>query len=119
MTDIQKGQVEKSEVFDLLELRVGTITAIELEPSARKTSYRLTIDFGKFGKKTSVGRFTQHSIEELIGKQVVGVLNFPPVQMGDTLSEVLILGAQFPKTDSGEATILTPLIPVKIGGKIF
>lgn len=114
-----KEQVEKQDSFDLLELRVGKIIEVELEPQARKPSYRLVIDFGKFGKKVSVGRFTQHSTHELLGKSVVGVLNFPPIEMADVRSEVLILGAQFPKADSGEATILTPLNDVKIGGKIF
>ena len=79
----------------------------------------MEVDFGKFGRKTSVGRFTHHSPEALIGKLVVGVLNFPTRAIGNVTSEVLILGTQYPKADSGEATLLTPIADSKIGGKIF
>jgi tRNA-binding protein len=50
---------------------------------------------------------------------VLGVLNFEPRQIGDTTSEVLVLGVQYPKADSGEATIITPILDAKIGGKLF
>ena len=79
----------------------------------------MTIDFGKFGKRTSVGRFTKHSIEEIKGKKVLGILNFEPKMIGNVLSEVLILGVQFPKVDSGEATFIIPMADAKIGGKLF
>ena len=79
----------------------------------------MRIDFGKFGIKTSIGRFTQHSAEEIKGKLVLGVLNFPPRQIGEVLSEVLILGVQYPKAESGEATFITPFAEAKIGGKLF
>jgi tRNA-binding protein len=79
----------------------------------------LKIDFGKFGIKTSVGRFTNHPAEELLGKLVLGVLNFEARYVGNILSEVLILGVQFPKAESGEATFLTPAAEAKIGGKVF
>lgn len=114
-----KEIVSKEETFDKLEIRLGRVIKIEDEPTAHKKSYKLTVDFGKYGQKVSVGRFTQHSIEDLKDKLVVGVLNFGDRQMGDTLSEVLILGVQYPKTDSGEATILTPLKDAKVGGKVF
>ncbi|RAM47938.1 MAG: tRNA-binding protein [Hapalosiphonaceae cyanobacterium JJU2] len=114
-----KFTVSKEETFDKLEIRVGRILSVELETSAPKNSYKLEIDFGKFGKKISVGRFTQHSEEELKGKLVVAVLNFEPRHIGNTLSEVLVLGVQYPKADSGEATIITPLAETKIGGKLF
>jgi tRNA-binding protein len=79
----------------------------------------MKVDFGKFGIRTSVGRFTQHAPDDLKDKLVLGVLNFEPRQIGDTLSEVLILGVQYPKADSGEATFITPATQAKIGGKLF
>lgn len=79
----------------------------------------MKVDFGKFGIKTSVGRFTKHTKEEILNKLVIGVINFEPRQIGDTLSEVLILGVQYPKADSGDATFITPMADAKIGGKLF
>jgi tRNA-binding protein len=114
-----KQTVSKEETFDKLEIRLGRILSVEIETSAPKKAYKLEIDFGKFGKKVSVGRFTQHSPEELKGKLVLGVLNFEIRQIGDINSEVLVLGVQYPKVDSGEATIITPLAEAKIGGKLF
>jgi tRNA-binding protein len=114
-----KGTVNKENTFDQLEMRLGKIISAELEPTAPKKAYKLLIDFGKFGQKISVGRFTQHSEEELRGKLVLGVLNFEPRQIGNVTSEVLVLGVQYPKADSGEATIITPLAEAKIGGKLF
>lgn len=115
----EKPVVSKEETFDKLEIRLGRVIGIEEEPKAPKKAYRLKIDFGKFGIKTSVGRFTQHSPEEILNKLVLGVLNFEPRQIGDTTSEVLILGVQYPKADSGEATMITPVADAKIGGKLF
>lgn len=114
-----KPLVVKEDTFDKLEIRLGQIIDIQPEPSAPKAAYRLTVDFGKFGRRVSVGRFTKHAIEELKGRKVLGVLNFAPRQIGDVVSEVLILGVQYPKADSGEATPLVPLADAKIGGKLF
>lgn len=119
MAKSEKAIVLKSDTLDQLELRVGRVITAELEASALKRSYRIEIDFGKFGKRTSVGRFTEHQAEDLIGKQVVGVLNLGEVEIGDVKSQVLILGSQFPKAASGEATILTTLTDVKIGSRVF
>ena len=115
----EKQIVSKEDTFDKLEIRLGRIISVEEEPSAPKKSYRLKIDFGKFGIKTSIGRFTQHPPEEIKGKLVLGILNFPPRQIGDTTSEVLTLGVQYPKAESGEATFITPFAEAKIGGKLF
>lgn len=115
----EKTVVSKEETFDKLEIRVGRVINVEEEPMAPKKAYRLKIDFGKFGIKTSVGRFTCHPPEEILNRLVLGVLNFEPRQIGETLSEVLILGVQYPKMDSGEATFITPLADAKIGGKLF
>ena len=119
MATDRKPIVAKEDSFDALEIRLGRILEVELEPTAPKRSYRLKVDFGKFGIKTSVGRFTMQPPEALIGKQVLGVLNFEPRQVGEVRSEVLILGVQYPKADSGEALIVTPAIEAKIGGKLF
>jgi tRNA-binding protein len=118
MTDL-KPLVLKDSSFDRLDIRLGRIIEAELEPSAPKPSYRMVIDFGKFGHKVSVGRYTKQPASELIGQQVVAVLNFEPRKIGDVVSEVLVLGVQVPGADSGEAAILTPSVDAKIGGKVF
>jgi tRNA-binding protein len=115
----EKEIVLKEETFDKLDIRLGKIICVEEEPSAPKKAYKMQVDFGKFGIKTSVGRFTQHTLEELQGKLVLGILNFLPRQIGNTVSDVLILGVQYPKAESGEATFITPAAPAKIGGKLF
>ncbi len=115
----EKGIVSKEETFDKLEIRLGRVISVEEEPTAPKKAYKMKVDFGKFGIRTSVGRFTQHSPEEIKDKLVLGILNFPPRQIGDTISDVLILGVQYPKADSGEATFITPAAKAKIGGKLF
>jgi len=119
MSTEAKPQVSKEETFDRLEIRLGRVLSAQIEPSSPKRAYRMEIDFGKFGKKTSVGRFTQHAQEELVGQLVLGVLNFEPRQVGETVSEVLVLGVQYPKAESGEATFLSPAAEAKIGGKVF
>lgn len=114
-----KSLIAKSDTFDLLDIRLGRVISAEIEPSAPKKAYRMEIDFGKFGKKISVGRFTQHSVDEIVGKLVLGVLNFGVVKIGEVDSEVLILGVQYPKADSGEATFISPNSEAKIGSKLF
>jgi tRNA-binding protein len=115
----EKPVVSKEDTLDKLEIRLGRVISVEIEPSAPKKAYVLKVDFGKFGIKTSVGRFTKHSVEEVKNRLVLGVLNFEPRMVGNTLSEVLILGVQFPKADSGEATFITPFVEAKVGGKLF
>ncbi len=119
MPEETKPIVPKESTFDLLDIRLGRVIQVEVEPTSPRKAYRLTIDFGRFGVKTSVGRLTQHSTDELKGKLVLGVLNFGPRKVGDTLSEVLVLGVQYPKADSGEATFVTPAVEAKIGSKLF
>lgn len=84
-----------------------------------KKAYKMKVDFGKFGIRTSVGRFSQHTPEEIKDKLVLGILNFSPRKIGDTISDVLILGVQYPKADSGEATFISPVVHAKIGSKLF
>ena len=114
-----KPVVRYEDTLAQLDIRLGRVVDVTLEPSAPKNSYRLAVDFGKFGTKKAIGRFTQHSPEELLGKQVLGVLNFEPRTIGDAVSEVVILGVQYPKAESGEATFLTPAIEAKLGSKMF
>jgi tRNA-binding protein len=115
----EKEIVSKEETFDKLEIRLGRVINVEEELSAPKKAYKITVDFGKFGIRTSVGRFTQHTPEEIKDKLVLGILNFSPRKIGDVISDVLILGVQYPKADSGEATFITPAAQAKIGGKLF
>jgi len=113
-------EVVPFEVFESLDIRVGRVTSVEVEESAIKDSYKLTVDFGKFGTKTSVARLTNHPIEDIKDKLVFGVLNFESRQVGDVESEVLILGVQYPKAESGAAAYITPAIEnVKLGSKLF
>ncbi|MDR3623705.1 MAG: hypothetical protein P4L16_01025 [Chlamydiales bacterium] len=114
-----KQVVSKEETFDKLEIRLGRVIHVEEELTAPKKAYKIKIDFGKFGIRTSVGRFTQHKPEDIQGKLVMGILNFPPKQVGNTVSDALILGVQFPKAESGEATFITPAVDAKIGSKLF
>ncbi|TCD29496.1 tRNA-binding protein [Pedobacter psychrodurus] len=79
--------------FEKVELRVGTILeAIEF-PEARKPAYKVKVDFGEFGIKMSSAQITKHyTLEELPGKQIVGVINFPKKQIGKFMSEFLVTG---------------------------
>jgi tRNA-binding protein len=79
--------------FEKVELRVGTILEVEDFPEAKKPAYKLTVDFGEFGIKKSSAQITAlYSKEELIGKKILGVINFPTKQIGPFLSEFLTTG---------------------------
>ena len=105
--------------FDKLDIRVGRIIDVELETRTPKPTYKMEIDFGKFGKRVSYGRFTRHPIDEVRNRLVLGVLNFDARKMGGVISEVLVLGVQYPKADSGEATFVSPAVQAKVGSKLF
>jgi tRNA-binding protein len=119
MSKETKPIVSMEESIDRLEIRIGRIIAIEIAEDAPKRSYKIKADFGKFGVRTSVGRFTMHSIEELKGKQILGILNLPLRKIGETVSEFFWCGVQYPRAESGEATVITPLVEAKIGSKLF
>ncbi|TKB09620.1 tRNA-binding protein [Desulforhopalus sp. IMCC35007] len=105
--------------FALLDIRVGRVIEVEVETRTNKQTYRMVVDFGKYGKRLSYGRFTCHPIEEVKDRLVLGVLNFEPRPMGPVTSEVLILGVQYPKAESGEATFVSPAVNAKVGSKLF
>ena len=114
-----KPIVSFEESFDKLDIRVGRVIDVRLETRTHKPTYKMTIDFGKFGTRVSYGRFTMHPPEEVKDRLVLGVLNFEPRRMGPVVSEALILGAQYPKAESGDATFVSPAVNAKIGGKLF
>ncbi len=105
--------------FAKLDIRVGKIVAIEDFPEAKKPAYTLTIDFGpEIGTKRSSAQLVQHyTKDDLVGKLVLGVVNFPPRQIGPFLSEVLTLGVP----DEGHACILIrpDSEDAVLGGKLF
>lgn len=106
------------EDFDALDIRVGTITAVEPFPKARKPAWKLTIDFGpELGTKRSSAQITVHyAQEQLIGRQVLAVVNFPPRQIGPFISEVLTLGVP---DASGAVVLLQPERAVPNGGRMY
>ena len=79
--------------FEKVEMRVGRITAVHDFPEAHKPAYKLTLDFGPYGIKQSSAQVTNYQKEELLGRLIVAVTNFPPKQVGKFKSEVLVLGA--------------------------
>lgn len=84
------------EDFKKVDMRVGTIIEAKINEKAKKKAYKIKIDFGKeLGIKTSSAQITKlYKEEELIGKQIIAVVNFPPLQIADVKSEVLILGVE-------------------------
>jgi tRNA-binding protein len=114
-----KPEVGKEETFDRLDIRVGRVVSVERAQDAPKPSYVIKADFGRFGIRTSVARLTTHTESELIGKQILGLLNIGQREIAGVTSEFLCLGVQVPKAESGEATIVTPLVESKLGSKLF
>lgn len=104
--------------FERVDIRVGTIVEALPFPEARKPAYKLTIDFGpEIGTKKSSAQITVHyTLEELVGRQVLAVVNFPPRQIGPVVSEVLTLG--FPDAN-GKVVLVQPSKPVPNGGRLF
>ena len=104
--------------FMKVDIRVGCIIRAEPFPEARKPAFRLWVDFGpEIGEKRSSAQITAHyTLESLIGRRVLAVVNFPPRQIGKVLSEVLVLGV--PDAD-GEVVLLVPDLDVPLGGRMY
>lgn len=101
--------------FEKVEMRVGTILTAEEFKEARNPAYKITIDFGEFGvRKTSAQITKLYQPNEIIGKQVIAVVNFPTKQIANIQSECLLLGA----LDGTEVTLLSADKPVKNGLRI-
>ena len=102
--------------FMKLDIRVGTITEARVFAKARKPAYQLIVDFGpEIGAKKSSAQITQHyTPEELVGRQVLAVVNFPPRQIADFMSEVLVLGTY----SEGGVVLIRPDKAVQNGDKL-
>jgi tRNA-binding protein len=101
--------------FSKIEIRIGTIISAEIFKEAKKPAYKIIVDFGNFGiKKTSAQITKLYLPEEIVGKQVVAVVNFPPKQIANIQSECLILGA----VHEDEVTLLTTDKLTKNGVKV-
>ncbi len=104
--------------FLKVDIRVGTVVRAEPYPEARRPAYKVWVDFGaEIGvKKTSAQATAHDALEDLIGRQVAAVVNFPPKQIGKFMSEVLVLG--FPD-DAGEVVLAVPDQQVPNGGRLY
>lgn len=104
------------EEFQRVEMRVGRIVQVDDFPAARKPSYRLLIDFGPYGiRRSSAAVRPFYTREELLGRQVVAVTNFPPRRIAGFASEVLVLGAV---QDDGRVALLRPDAEAQLGARI-
>jgi tRNA-binding protein len=102
--------------FEKIDMRVGTVIEVNDFPKAKKPAYQLTIDFGELGIKRSSAQITVlYQKEELIGRQVIAVVNFPIKQIADFFSECLVLGVY---NQSNDVVLLQPSLTVQNGGKI-
>ena len=102
--------------FEKIDIRVGTIREVSDFPKAKKPAFKLLIDFGELGMKKSSAQITNlYQKETLPGMQVIAVVNFPPKQIADFLSECLVLGVY---TDKKEVVLLGPQQKVENGWKI-
>lgn len=112
---MEKNKPIDWEDFEKVEMRVGTIVEAKVFKEARNPAYKVRIDFGPYGMKKSSAQITKlYNSEDLIGKQVIAVVNFPPKQIANMLSECLILGA----VDDDKVTLLTSERKVENGMRI-
>lgn len=112
----QEKQMASIEDFSRLDIRVGTILSAQPFPKARRPAYQLMVDFGpEIGVKKSSAQITEHyRPEDLPGQQVLAVANFPPRQIADFMSEVLVLGTY----SQGGVILITPQQPAANGDKL-
>jgi tRNA-binding protein len=102
--------------FTKVDIRCGTILTVAAFPKAKKPAYQLSIDFGPLGIKKSSAQITDHySIDNLVGKQIIAVVNFPPKQIANFISECLVLGVY---NEAQEVILLHPSLPVTNGQPI-
>jgi tRNA-binding protein len=105
------------EHFAAVDIRVGRIVEVEDFPEARRPAWKLRVDFGpEIGIRRSSAQVKNYAREELEGRLVLGVVNFPPRQIGPFMSEVLTLGVPGP---DGEVILLRPTRDVPVGGRMF
>jgi tRNA-binding protein len=101
--------------FSKVDMRVGTVISVEAFEEAIKPAYKITIDFGELGiKKTSAQITELYMPHKIVGKQVIAVVNFPPKQIANFMSECLLLGA----VNGKEVTLLTSDLPTQNGLRI-
>ncbi|MCB1149165.1 MAG: tRNA-binding protein [Chlamydiia bacterium] len=104
------------EDFQRVEIRTGTVLQAEIFKEAKKPALKMTIDFGPLGVRKTSAQITHHyNPEELVGKQVLAVTNFPPKQIGPIMSEVLVLGVS---DGSGGIVLVRPDLPVQNGERL-
>jgi tRNA-binding protein len=102
--------------FEKVDIRAGIVTEARPFPEARRPAYRLWIDFGPLGVKRASAQITRHyTLETLVGRSVVAVVNFPPKQIGPFVSEVLVLGVY---DEAGDVVLLEPERSVRPGQRI-
>ncbi len=113
----EKGSIDFHD-FMKVDIRVGTVVRAERFPEARRPAFKLWIDFGEeVGLKKTSAQITRHyALERLVGRQVAAVVNFSPKQIGNFMSEVLVLG--FPDAE-GEVAMIAPDRPVPNGGRLY
>lgn len=103
--------------FEKVEIRVGTVLEVFDFPEARKPAYKLKVDFGSFGTKMSSAQITKHyQKEELVGRQIAGVINFPKKQIGNFMSEFLVTGFA---DDNGDIVLTAMDRKVPNGSKLI
>jgi tRNA-binding protein len=104
--------------FQKVDIRVGTIIDVQPYPEARRPAYKLWVDFGaEIGQRKSSAQVTEnYQIEDLIGRQVAAVVNFPPKQIGRFMSEILVLG--FPD-EKGEVVLIQPSKQIPNGARLY
>ena len=115
MEQIEEKQLSWNE-FTRVEMRVGTIVFAEQFKEVKIPAYKMIIDFGKYGKKKTSAQITKlYQAENLIGKQVIAVVNFPPKQIANIMSECLVLGGV---GENKEVTLIVPERKVENGTRI-